>query len=130
MLIEFRGIPAHARSITTARIILGTSCSDIVEAPPELVGDDCKRFFVGAWCIHPDLVPQVKMMFINEPPEPYVESGLFLRPHEIIHSKHDGVVRLQIYRYCRCKKLSLIAALKTSSEKFVGWVLTSCLSLQ
>ena len=45
MLIEFRGIPAHARSITTARIILGTSCSDIVEVPHELVGDDCKRFF-------------------------------------------------------------------------------------
>ena len=31
------------------------------------------------------------MIFIQEPPEQYVETGLFLRPHEIIHSKHDGL---------------------------------------
>ncbi|KAG2582472.1 hypothetical protein PVAP13_6KG412100 [Panicum virgatum] len=91
VLIEFRGIPAHARNITTATILLDTSCSDLVEAPPELVGDDRKKFFVCAWCIHPDLVPQEKMIFIQEPPEQYVETGLFLRPHEIIHSKHDGL---------------------------------------
>ncbi|KAG2552050.1 hypothetical protein PVAP13_9KG437200 [Panicum virgatum] len=91
ILIEFRGIPAHARSISTARVLLDTSCSDLVEAPPELVGNDGKKFFVCAWCIHPDLVPQEKKLFIQEPPEPYVESGLFLRPHEIIHSKHDGL---------------------------------------
>lgn len=90
-LIEFRGIPAHARNISTARIILDTSCSDLVEAPPDLVGDDKKTFFVCAWCIHPDLVPQEKVIFIQEPPEQYVESGLLLRPHEIIHSKHDGL---------------------------------------
>jgi len=90
-LIEFRGIPAHARNISTARIILDTSCSDLVEAPPDLVGDNKKTFFVCAWCIHPDLVPQEKVIFIQEPPEQYVESGLLLRPHEIIHSKHDGL---------------------------------------
>ena len=91
VLIELRGIPAHARNISTVRIILDTSCSDLVEVPPELVGDDRKKYFVGAWCIHPDLVPQAKMIFIQEPPVPYVESGLFLRPHEIIHSCHDGL---------------------------------------
>ncbi|KAG2551549.1 hypothetical protein PVAP13_9KG377132 [Panicum virgatum] len=97
ILIEFRGIPAHARNITTARILLGTSCSGLVEAPPKLAGDNRKKFFVCAWCIHPDLVPQEKVIFIQEPSEQYVETGLFLRPHEIIHSKHDGLwYRVQI----------------------------------
>ncbi|KAG2570429.1 hypothetical protein PVAP13_7KG021218 [Panicum virgatum] len=61
VLIEFRGIPTHARNISTARLLLGTSCYDLVEAPPEIVGDDRKKFFVCAWCIHPVLVPQEKM---------------------------------------------------------------------
>jgi len=43
------------------------------------------------------LVPQEKVIFIQEPSEQYVETGLFLRPHEIIHSKHDGLwYRVQI----------------------------------
>lgn len=63
VLIEFRGIPAHARSISTARVLLDTSCSDLVEAPPELVGNDRKKFFVCAWCIHPDLVPREKTVY-------------------------------------------------------------------
>ncbi|RLN35525.1 hypothetical protein C2845_PM03G29060 [Panicum miliaceum] len=91
VLIEFTGIPAHARNLGTARTVLDTSCSDLVEAPPELTDDHRKKFFICAWCFHPDLVPQQKLVFIPEPPEPYDESGLFLRPHEIIHSKHDGL---------------------------------------
>ncbi|RLN09848.1 hypothetical protein C2845_PM11G18690 [Panicum miliaceum] len=89
--IEFTGIPAHARNISTARFVLETSCSDLIEAPPELTGDDQRKFYICAWCFHPDLVPQQKVIFIHEPPEQYVESGLFLRPHEIIQSKHDGL---------------------------------------
>lgn len=46
VLIEFRGIPAHERNIITAKIILDTSCSDLVEAPPEVAGADRKKFFV------------------------------------------------------------------------------------
>lgn len=49
------------------------------------------RNFLCAWCIDPDLVPVEKMMFLPEPPEPYEECGLFLRPQEIIHSRHDGL---------------------------------------
>uniref|UniRef100_K3XJM3 Uncharacterized protein n=1 Tax=Setaria italica TaxID=4555 RepID=K3XJM3_SETIT len=75
VLNELRGIPAHAQNVETTQIALDFACSDLVEAS----------------CIHLDLVPIEKLIFIPEPSTPYVGCGLFLKPHELIHSKHDGL---------------------------------------
>lgn len=91
VLVELKGIPTHARNICTAQTILGSVGSDLVEAPASLVGNDRRVLFVASWCVHPNLVPAVKLVFITDPLRPFEPGNLFLRPHEIIHSKHDGL---------------------------------------
>ncbi|CAN6234632.1 unnamed protein product [Urochloa humidicola] len=96
VLIELRGIPGHAQSLDTAQHILGSSSCNLVEAPEEMVGEaDSALLFVAGWCVHPDLIPVQKLLMIPEPVEPYVECGLFLKPHELIHSKQD-VMRYRV----------------------------------
>ncbi|CAL4993538.1 unnamed protein product [Urochloa decumbens] len=91
VLIQLKNIPTHARNISTAQTVLGSACSGLTEAPPEVAGDHRRCFYVAAWCIHPDLVPVEKLVFIPEPPEQFEGGNLFLKSHEIIHSKHDGL---------------------------------------
>lgn len=91
VLVELKGIPMHARNVDTAQIILGSSCCCLVEAPPAVAGNDSRRFYVAGWCVHPDLVPTSKMIWIPEPTPQHHGYGLFLQPHEIIHSKQDGL---------------------------------------
>lgn len=40
VLIELQGVPAHARDLETAQIVLASACSNLVEAPPQLAGDN------------------------------------------------------------------------------------------
>lgn len=89
VLIDFKGIPSHARSMETAQIILGSSCTNIDIANPEAATDpdDERELFVAAWCAHPNLVPEEKIMAVPEPEEEH-DGGppLFLQSHEIIHN--------------------------------------------
>lgn len=66
-----------------------SSCAN-VEFPRELDvedDDDGREIVAGAWCIHPDLVPDEKILVIPERRPPHVvEPPLFLREHELIHS--------------------------------------------
>ncbi|CAN6233316.1 unnamed protein product [Urochloa humidicola] len=48
VLVELKGIPAHARNLNTAQRVLGSACSGLVEAPPALVGNDKRLLFVAA----------------------------------------------------------------------------------
>lgn len=91
VLVELRGIPTHARSVDTAQVILASACSDLMEAPVHLAGNNMAALFVACWCLHLDIIPKEKLIFIPEPPAPCVECGLFLKPHELNHSKHDGL---------------------------------------
>lgn len=77
VLIELRGVPARARDLETAQIVLASACSDLVEAPPQLAGNNNAIWYLAGWCTHPNLVPNEKLIFIPEPPAPYVECGLF-----------------------------------------------------
>jgi len=44
--------------------------------------EDVSKYFIVAWCIHPDLIPQEKIMAIHEPKVPFViEPPLFFRRH-------------------------------------------------
>jgi hypothetical protein len=91
VLVELKGIPSHARNVNTVQAILGTACADPVEAPFSLIGNDRLAYYVVAWCYHPDLITVERMSFIPNPPQPFEPGNLFQRPHEIIHSKRDGV---------------------------------------
>ncbi|CAL4976689.1 unnamed protein product [Urochloa decumbens] len=91
VLVELKGVPAHAPRISSAQIALGFACSGLIEAPPELAGDSKRSFFVAAWCIHPDLIPVEKLMYIPEPVHHFDGGNLFLRPEEIVHSGEDGL---------------------------------------
>ncbi|CAL5091646.1 unnamed protein product [Urochloa decumbens] len=91
VLIEIKGIPAHARNMNTAQIVLNSACSNLEEVPPTMAGDNKRSIFMAAWCIHPDLIPVEKLVYIPEPPEQHVPGNLFLRPEEVIHSKKEGL---------------------------------------
>ena len=58
VLIGMTGIPAHLWDISAAERILGSSCAKLEAAASTVAMDDLRQFFVSAWCIHPDLVPQ------------------------------------------------------------------------
>jgi hypothetical protein len=59
---------------------------------------------VAAWCAHPDLIPDEKIMAVPEKEEEEHDGGplLFLRPWEMIHSEVPAMrylVRLRIVEY-------------------------------
>lgn len=88
VLIGMKGIPSYARSMETAQAILGSSSAKVDIANPKALSDsdDERELFVAAWCAHPDLIPDEKIMAVLEPEEEH-DGGppLFLRLHEIIH---------------------------------------------
>lgn len=101
VLVGLKGIPSHAHSKETAQIILGSSCINVDIANPEAVADpeDERELFVAAWCAHPDLVTDEKIMAVPEPEEEH-DGGL--RPHEIIHGEVPSLrylVRLRLIEY-------------------------------
>lgn len=96
-------VPSHVHSAANAQAILGTSCSRVEMAPPEALDDpkDDREFFVAAWCIHPRLISEEKIIAVPKP-EVHDPAGLFLRPHEIIHAHLPTLrylVRLRIIEF-------------------------------
>ncbi|XP_066337435.1 uncharacterized protein [Miscanthus floridulus] len=90
VLVGLKGIPSHARSKDTAQTILGSSCTnvDIANLVALVDPDDECELFVAAWCAHPDLIPDEKIMAVPKPEEEHDGSSpLYLRPHEIIHDE-------------------------------------------
>ena len=89
MLVGIKGVPAHALSEFVAQQLLGSSCAQVELASAEadsVDDDDALVLFVSAWCLHPLLVPEQKLLVIPEPPKPHDPGILFLREHEIIRS--------------------------------------------
>lgn len=70
--------------------------------------------------MHPDLIPTEKLLFIPEPPEPYMECGLFLKPHELIHSKQDGLWYLVHVRIVEFQDWSLSSDSSDDSPDWFG----------
>jgi len=71
VLVGTKGIPAHARSVETAQTILGSSSARVEIANPGALADpdDDRELFVAAWCAHPNLIPDEKIMAVPEPQE-------------------------------------------------------------
>lgn len=98
-----KGIPSRARSSEVAQTILSSSGAKAEIANPEALSgpDDEHELFVAAWCAHPDLIPDEKIMAVPEPAEAH-DGGLplYLRPHEIIHDEVPALrVRLRIVEF-------------------------------
>jgi hypothetical protein len=65
--MALRGVPGHAWNEDTGRQILAPACSKIKLSLQSAAGPDLRSLVVRAWCIHPDLIPQEKIIFIPEP---------------------------------------------------------------
>lgn len=89
IIVGIKNVPAHALSAEVLQTLLGSSCAKIVIATPEddgVVAHDGRETFVAAWCVHPLLVPEQKIIVIPEPTPPHDPCGvLALREHEVIH---------------------------------------------
>nr|TKW07544.1 hypothetical protein SEVIR_7G314200v2 [Setaria viridis] len=103
VLVGMKGIPSHARSASTVQLILGSSCAKVEVAPVAVDDDDERQFFVAAWCVHPQLIPDGKIMAVPEPQPPHVvQPPLFLREEEPIISELPALrylVRLRIIEF-------------------------------
>jgi hypothetical protein len=80
--------------------------------------DDARELFVAAWCLHPLLVPEQKLLVIPEPPEPHDLGILFLWDHEIVRS-HLPILhylaRMRVVEYQDWDVLS-----NSSDDDFLG----------
>lgn len=93
VLLEIRGIPAHAWSAATAQIILGDACAAPEPTFTMMVRTDSRRFQAAVWCSDPDQIPNEAIIRIPKRIPDLGNNVLFLRPEKIIH--HD----LPVLRY-------------------------------
>ena len=105
VLVGMKGIPCHARSLEVAQLILASACAEVQLAGEVHVADpdDDREIFAAAWCVHPDLIPDEKILAIPERAEEH-DGGppLFLRPEELIHAEVPALrylVRLRVVEY-------------------------------
>ena len=68
VLVGMKGIPCHARSLEVVQLILGSACAEVQLAGEGHVSDpdDDREIFAAAWCVHPDLIPDEKILAIPE----------------------------------------------------------------
>jgi hypothetical protein len=104
-LIRLKGFSSHARSEAVVQTILGSAGAKVEFANPEAISDpdDKRELFIASWCAHPDLVPDEVIMAVPEPEEEH-DGGppLFLRPHNIIHTKVPALrylVRIRLIEF-------------------------------
>jgi hypothetical protein len=91
-------ILAHAWNLSTAQRVLFPACSNLQATSATLMKSDLHSFFVVAWCIHPDLIPREKIIFILEP-RAAIEWGLpmFVDPEEVnYHSQSTLQYRVEV----------------------------------
>ncbi|CAL5019855.1 unnamed protein product [Urochloa decumbens] len=60
--IRITGVPAHLWTRSTAQDILGSSCGVISLAPETESKASLREYLVSVGCVHPDLVPNEKIM--------------------------------------------------------------------
>jgi len=81
VLVGMKGISVHARSTEVAQIIHGSSGVKAEIANHEAISE----LLVAAWCTHPDLIPDEKIMVVLEPEEEHDGGPLLsIRPWEIM----------------------------------------------
>jgi hypothetical protein len=84
--LTIHGISAHAWNHSTGRQLLPPACSHVCPFESALARVDLRVFTAEAWCVHPDLIPCERLMFILESDEVHIRGPpLFLEPKEVIH---------------------------------------------
>jgi hypothetical protein len=84
-----RGIPANAWNVTTAQKVHSSARSGLQPTSETIGKTDLRRYFVFTWCIHPDLIPREKIIFVPEP-KVVTKRGppMFMDPDEVIYPNH------------------------------------------
>jgi hypothetical protein len=83
--LRLQGILAHVWSLATACKLLSPACSNVRLTPATLAKMDLGRMTVVAWCIHQDLIPVEKILFVPEPDVVILRGPpLFVDPKEVI----------------------------------------------
>lgn len=100
VLVGMKSVPTHLQDADTTQIILGSSCAKVFVAPPNAGDNDDPELFATAWCVHPDLIPDEKLVVVPEPEVHNTYGVLHLRPHEIIGTE------LSLLRYRRASESS------------------------
>jgi hypothetical protein len=65
--LGIQGVPAHLWLHSTTQEILGSSCALLSMAPETESKASLKKFFVPVTCLHPDLIPNEKVMWAPIP---------------------------------------------------------------
>jgi hypothetical protein len=99
VIVDLHVIPAHAWFLSIAERILALACSNL-KAPPQTIAKvDMCRFVVSVWCIHQDLIPCEKIIFIPESEVAHVYGPpMFLKLEEVIDThqlmmRHHALIR-------------------------------------
>jgi hypothetical protein len=73
--------------------IIGFSCLSFELGPTSVAKTDTSRYFVVAWAVHPDLIPNEVGCIIPKPKEQLAGvPPLFIQEEEVIHSKRDTLM--------------------------------------
>jgi hypothetical protein len=84
--IALCGLPPHAWQLSIAHQLLSIACANLQATPTTLAKSDLHRFIVTTRCIHPDMIPREKLLYIPEPEFAHVWGPpLFVNPEEFIH---------------------------------------------
>jgi NADH:ubiquinone oxidoreductase subunit B-like Fe-S oxidoreductase len=71
VLLAIDNIPMHAWSPSMVHAFIGSACWNLEIILASTNRTDLSRFFVVAWAIHPDLIPNEVGFAIPEPEEPF-----------------------------------------------------------
>jgi hypothetical protein len=110
VLLAIDNIPVHAWSPSMVHAFIGSACWNLEIILASTNRTDLSRFFVVAWAIHPDLIPNEVGFAIPEPEEPFQEGvpPLFLHALELIHSKLDSLQYRAIIHVLEVHDFSLL----------------------
>jgi hypothetical protein len=93
--VEIRGLPAHVWHLSPVQRLHEPACSKLQPTPETIAKTDLHRFVADRWCIHPDLFPCEKIIYVPEPDFVHVYNPpLFLHPEDIIFRDQP------MLRYC------------------------------
>jgi hypothetical protein len=95
--LQLRGILAHVRNLSTTRKLLSPTCSNVWLTPATLTNTDLDCMTIVAWCIHSDLIPVEKILFV--PKEDVVipcEPTLFVDP-EVVIFHNQPTLRYRVF---------------------------------
>jgi hypothetical protein len=89
-------LPTHVCNLAAAAHILGPGCANLVVESEADTGNNLSSMTIKCLCIHPDLIPREKVIFVPEPVHVH-SPPLFLDPAEIIyHSRPTLCYRILI----------------------------------